>query len=380
MQRGHFIEPGLTHGVLLQAALLAACRWRGLWRRNGRFRHHGWCSRLRRGAKTTVMAVEHTGHRSAEVAEQMPPVGDLDGRGCSHPNPIGISASPVAGDDPDPGMCPQPGGHGLGPTIRQQLDRSPPLEVADDRAVSMTPPPCPIIDSDDARLRWADRRGCPDQAEQRIPAGRHGQPAGQACARLTAHAEADMPLDLGEPVGAPGMGRRNGWQALGKNPASAPGIRTAKAPNLEVQLDDAALPGKVAEVALISAVNPVRVLVAERAGRDRRSQMRCHGDEIGAGRNAVNDEPGRDQGKKRLGGQDRKPQGGSDISSICPSRPLCASRLHRERRWAIIGSPLTAWPSFNLWRTIWRRAPGHHCRSRYGRRLRAGKNGTRFWE
>jgi hypothetical protein len=55
-------------------------------------------------------------------------------------------------------MLPQPPNHGLGLTIRQQVDDLALLQVAEDRAVAMALPPCPVVDTKDG-ARNLDRLG-----------------------------------------------------------------------------------------------------------------------------------------------------------------------------------------------------------------------------
>ena len=58
-------------------------------------------------------------HSVPEVPEQVPSVGDLDSIRRTLPDPIGISASPITGDDLHARMFTQPGGHRCGFPIGQ---------------------------------------------------------------------------------------------------------------------------------------------------------------------------------------------------------------------------------------------------------------------
>jgi hypothetical protein len=54
------------------------------------------------------MPVQCPGQGVAEIAQEMPAVPDLDGLGCAAPDPVGIAAGTVAGDDLDARMALQP--------------------------------------------------------------------------------------------------------------------------------------------------------------------------------------------------------------------------------------------------------------------------------
>ena len=48
-----------------------------------------------------MMVIEHTAERITAVAQQMPPVGDLNGLRRSLAGSIGVGAGPIADDDLD---------------------------------------------------------------------------------------------------------------------------------------------------------------------------------------------------------------------------------------------------------------------------------------
>ena len=81
----------------------------------GRF---GGGSDLSRLIEVTMMVIEHTAERITAVAQQMPPVGDLNGLRRSLAGSIGVGAGPIADDDLDRRMVLEPRGQGLGPGSR----------------------------------------------------------------------------------------------------------------------------------------------------------------------------------------------------------------------------------------------------------------------
>ena len=130
------------------------------------------------------MPIESPRHGIVEVAQEMPPIADLDGIRSAGSDAVGIAAGAITGNDLSAGMILQPGRDRVTLAVGQQVDRPVALQIDDDRAVALAPPPGPVIDADDARRRcWFNRHG-PDQAQQRVAADRHGEPVGQAGAAL----------------------------------------------------------------------------------------------------------------------------------------------------------------------------------------------------
>src|SRR5204863_3358799 len=97
---------------------------------------------------------------SAGVLHQVPTIRNLHrlrcGSGCS----LAISAAAVARDDANFRMARQPSLDCGGFAIREEVDDTSPLEIADDAAVTLTALPRPIVDADDVQAR-AIRRGVP---------------------------------------------------------------------------------------------------------------------------------------------------------------------------------------------------------------------------
>ena len=79
-----------------------------------------------------MMVIEHTAQRITAVAQQMPPVGDLNGLRRPLAGAVGVGAGPIADDDLDRRMIPQPRGQGLGRAVGQQVDAAPALEITQD--------------------------------------------------------------------------------------------------------------------------------------------------------------------------------------------------------------------------------------------------------
>src|SRR3954471_21088319 len=89
----------------------------------------------------------------AEVAQQMPPVRDLDSFWRSLPDAISVDAGAVARDDLHPGVPLQPRRKALSPAVGQEVEHPVLLPVDEDGPIAVTAPPCPVIDPKHARGR-----------------------------------------------------------------------------------------------------------------------------------------------------------------------------------------------------------------------------------
>jgi len=283
---------------------------------------HFLCGRGRCRAQVTVVPVEHPGQGVAEVAQKVPAVRDLDGLGRAAANAVVVSTGAVARDDVDARMVAQPCPDRLRLAARQNVDGAVALQIDDELAAALSSTPSPVVDADDARRRRRRQRRRPDQAQQRVAADRHGQPRRQAGTGLTACAESDAALCLGETGGAPHPRQDHCWQVLGKDAARALGGRAPEAPDLQVELADTALPRQVAEAADVSAVDTARRPPAKGARASRAAGTDGNGDAIRINNQPVDDEAGRKQGQQRLGqGTGGPPSGMACLSCDDRRRP-----------------------------------------------------------
>ena len=201
-----------------------------------------------------MVTVESVAHGVAQIAQQVEPVGNLDRLRSAGTNAVGKGTGPVAGDDLDAGMILQPGGDGLGTAVGQQLDRPVgTLEINDNGAVAPAAAPGPVTDTDDARRQRRFDRNGPDQTQQGVAADRHGEPIRQAGARLPSRMQGDAALRLGEADGPPNPRQGHLRQALGEDPARAPGGRAAKATDSEIEPTDPPLPGEIPKMPDVAA-------------------------------------------------------------------------------------------------------------------------------
>lgn len=247
-----------------------------------------------------MMAVENPGQSITEIAQKVPAIRDLDGVRSAGPNAVGVSAGAVAGNDLHPGMGFQPRRHRLRVAVGQQVDGTVAFQIDDDRAVALTAPPGPVVDADDARCCQGRQGSCPDQAQQRVAADRHGQASRQAGTSLAAGAEGDAPLRLRQPDGPPNLRQGNGRQTFGEDAARALDSGAAETSNLEVELADPALPRQVAEAATVTTMNAARGMPTHGAGRRGGASAHGHNNAIMGDGDVINSETGREQGQQRF--------------------------------------------------------------------------------
>ena len=119
----------------------------------------------------------------AQVLEEMPAVGDLYRLRRSLAPAHGIVLPAIAAEDLDPHMLLEPGSQGFRRAIREQINRTMPLEIHKDRAVAPALALGPIIDAEHAcRLGPGDGRAA-EQADQVGGTCSHRQDAGQTCSQ-----------------------------------------------------------------------------------------------------------------------------------------------------------------------------------------------------
>jgi hypothetical protein len=120
------------------------------------------------------MVTTHSGLNGlTKVAQQMPPVGDLDSSRCTLSDPVRLGPGPIAGDNLNPGMLTQPLSEAVGLAIRQQVDHRMAFQIDQNGAIPATPAPRPVINRQDTRngRPVSLAVGSAHQPQQRIGAG-----------------------------------------------------------------------------------------------------------------------------------------------------------------------------------------------------------------
>jgi hypothetical protein len=250
-----------------------------------------------------MVAIDNGADDVTEVAQQMPAICDLDRVWGALAYAIGIRTGPVACDDLDPGMLAKPHGQGLGLPIGQKVDHGVALEIDQGSAIPMAAPPGPVIDGEDTRHRRplvvvADAA---DQPQQRVRAGRHGQPLAQPPAGLAAECQADMALQAAQPLGSACASPGDTGQALGEGLAGTGRVKAAEPPRPDAQCHRATLPRQIGKRALVSTVEPLGRLATRRTRRRSLARTGVDGDGVRGWKDLIDGEAGRDQRQKALG-------------------------------------------------------------------------------
>lgn len=107
--------------------------------------------------------------------EQVKAIRHLQGLGCAGLRALGEGATAIARNDLDARMVAQPLREGGSQPIRQQINRSMSLQVDDDGPVALAFAPGPIVHPYQLRCRSIRQRCLPDQVQQQVHSGDHGE-------------------------------------------------------------------------------------------------------------------------------------------------------------------------------------------------------------
>jgi hypothetical protein len=151
-----------------------------------------------------------------QIAEEVPPVSDLDGIRRAEPCRLGEDRTAAPADHLDAGVRPQPLGQTLGTALRQQVDDGAALQITEQRAIAPALPPRPFVHTE---ITW--RRDVGDRCrrsfqptEQGVAAGAQPEPLGQPGTRFAAERTGDLPVRGREPVGSSSVAGDGGGQSL----------------------------------------------------------------------------------------------------------------------------------------------------------------------
>jgi len=180
-----------------------------------------------------------------KVAQQMPPVRDLDSFWRSLPDAISVDAGAVARDDLHPGVPLQPRRKALSPAVGQEVEDPVLLQVDEDGPIAVTAPPCPVIDPKHARGRAWPWRGIATarHPQQRVRADGDGQPRRKAGASLSANNEAEVALQIAQPARPTRRRPCRFAEAFGKGSTQAGRVQAPEASDANAQRHWTTLPG-----------------------------------------------------------------------------------------------------------------------------------------
>lgn len=116
------------------------------------------------------MALQDALEDIANVAEQVPAIGDLHGVGCAAPRAVGVALRAIAADDLDARMRGEPRREVIGRAVCEQIDDRVALEIDEHDTVGLTAPPSPVVDAEHARRRRRWHRRAVDQPQRRVAA------------------------------------------------------------------------------------------------------------------------------------------------------------------------------------------------------------------
>jgi hypothetical protein len=189
----------------------------------------------------------------------MPAIGDLSGLGRAFCGCLSIRRRTVPADDFNARMVVEPFFHSIRIAVGQEIDDIAPLQVDDDRAVATSFAPRPVVDANDPE-RWHRRIvALLDAPEERIGAGRHGEPMGKARASLAAQGKADRMMSLAKPEGCTSARFGEPGEVLSEDPSRALRFEAPETSDLNLQSDGQAEARQVSEPTGIPAVNSTGV-------------------------------------------------------------------------------------------------------------------------
>jgi hypothetical protein len=192
-----------------------------------------------------------------KIAQQMPPITHLNRVRCPLTDAVRVGTGTITGDNLNARMLTEPFSEAVSLPIRQQVDHRIAFQIDKNGSIPVAPAPGPVINRQDARNRWPVSLavGSAHQPQQRIGTGRHGQPLGQARTGLAAQRQAEMTLELAQPLGPLCEWPGDVGQGLGKGLSRAGRIEAAETTRLHAQRHGLTLPGQIMERALIMAVD-----------------------------------------------------------------------------------------------------------------------------
>src|SRR5262245_51511049 len=184
----------------------------------------------------------------------MPAVCDLNGRRRALPRALGIGAGSVTADQFNTGMLLEPVCQRRRFAVRKQINCRAPLEIYQDRAVTLPFVLRPIINSDDF---WGGRRwqlNLANPLNERICANVHSQGGSQSGSCLPAHGQPDQTQRLVQSERSAGVRRDECWNAFAEDMLGAIRVATVKTPRLNLQPDGNPQPRQIRESPNLSAV------------------------------------------------------------------------------------------------------------------------------
>ena len=195
----------------------------------------------------------------------MKPIHDLDSVWGATANAVRIERAAIPTDDGHGRMLGEPLRHQIGRTLGEEVQDAMRLQIDQDRAVALPPPPRPFIHPEYLRRGGVKCGGRLHQPQQGVGTGAQPQPVPELCPRLPAKSQAAGAQALREPQGPACPRRSHRGQAFRENLAGARGLVTKKLAHAEVQVDRIRPPRQIGQGAGIPTVHPAGECMAEGA-------------------------------------------------------------------------------------------------------------------
>ena len=122
----------------------------------------------------------------------MPTIRDLNRVRQGTRRGTAVATIAITGNNLDLGTRAEPRFHSGGLPVGQQIDDLPPFEIADQRAVALSLPPCPVVDTHHAGVRDSPLGLRPNASQERVFAYRQQKPSGKRLRGAPTESNADV--------------------------------------------------------------------------------------------------------------------------------------------------------------------------------------------
>ena len=177
------------------------------------------------------------------ITQKMPTIGYLLCFRRSVPGSTRIRASPIPGDDFNTRMVRKPSRERFLLPIGQQIDNVVRFQIDQDRSVTLSAPPSPIVDAENSRpLAIASGICSPRNPQNSVGAHRHAEAGDKPRACFSPQRHADAAMDILQTPGAPTIAPSHVAKVLGKYTPTASLVAATQAPDIQGYRDRTPLP------------------------------------------------------------------------------------------------------------------------------------------
>jgi len=144
------------------------------------------------GREGVAMGVQHLVKSFGAVVQQVNAIGDLDRVGGTWPGSVRVGSESIPSAHADAGMGLQPERHGLGLTIRQEGERSPPFEIDQHGPLGLALAIGPIVDAEHVGCAHTGAGQTAQQAQERVATDSQTQGTAQSDPRPAPQPQRDV--------------------------------------------------------------------------------------------------------------------------------------------------------------------------------------------